>query len=239
MLADARSLVDGGVDALLLENFGDAPFYPESVPTHVVATLTALTRDLVEAVSVPVGVNVLRNDAEAAVSVAAATGARFVRVNVHTGTTVTDQGLLEGRAHETLRLRDRLDASVAIYADVQTKHGRPLAGHRDVDRLARETVERALADGVIVTGAATGERPSIDTVERVSRALTTVDTDGEPIPVFVGSGVNQSTVVDCLEAGADGLIVGTAFKTGGVTANEVSTRRVRALIDALSDAGLR
>ena len=36
--------------------------------------------------------NVLRNDAAAALSIAAVAGATFIRVNVHTGAVVADQG---------------------------------------------------------------------------------------------------------------------------------------------------
>ncbi|MFC6765782.1 BtpA/SgcQ family protein, partial [Natrinema soli] len=70
-LEDARRLEAGGIDGIILENFGDTPFYPEDVPKHVVAEMTAIATPLVDAVDVPVGINVLRNDAAAALSVAA------------------------------------------------------------------------------------------------------------------------------------------------------------------------
>jgi len=116
--SDARALAAGGVDAVIVENFGDAPFHPNRVPPITVAAMTDLTRSVKAAIDLPVGVNVLRNDAEAALSIAAATGARFVRVNIHTGARVTDQGVIEGRAHETMRLREELDADVKVLADL-------------------------------------------------------------------------------------------------------------------------
>ncbi|MFC6716711.1 BtpA/SgcQ family protein [Natrialbaceae archaeon GCM10025810] len=229
-LEDATTLESAGVDAVLVENFGDAPFYPDDVPKHVVAELTAHTQAIADAVDVPVGVNVLRNDAEAALSVAAAANASFIRVNVHTGTAATDQGLLEGRAHETLRLRDRIDADVAILADVHVKHATPV-GDRSIERAALETVERGRADGVIVSGSGTGVETALEDVERVKSALSSLDRDS-PIPVFVGSGVTPDTVADCLETGADGVIVGTALKEGGETTNPVDEDRTRALVEA-------
>ncbi len=90
-LTDARRLEAGGVDAVILENFGDAPFYPESVPAHVVAEMTTVAAAVADTVDVPLGLNVLRNDAAAALSVAAAVGADCIRVNVHVGTAATDQ----------------------------------------------------------------------------------------------------------------------------------------------------
>jgi len=155
-VADARALEAGGADGVLVENFGDAPFHPDDVPKHTVAAMTRAATAVADAVEVPLGVNVLRNDAEAALSVAAAAGGEFVRVNVHAGARVTDQGVLEGRAHETLRLREALDADVAVWADVDVKHSAPL-GEASVAGELRDVRERGLADAVVVSGPATGE----------------------------------------------------------------------------------
>ncbi|QCS42842.1 BtpA/SgcQ family protein [Natrinema versiforme] len=233
-LEDAARLEAGGIDGIILENFGDAPFYPEDVPKHVVAEMTALATALTDAVDVPVGVNVLRNDAAAALSVAAAAAADFVRVNVHVGSAATDQGVLEGRAHETLRLRERLEADVAILADVHVKHATPI-GETEIGRAALETVERGGADGVIVSGPGTGAETPIANIERVAETLD--GPDGDRAPVFVGSGVTSETVADCLEAGADGVIVGTALKRGGETTNPVSRERVERLVASARAAG--
>jgi hypothetical protein len=228
-LADARALENGGVDGVVVENFGDAPFYPNDVPTHVVAEMTALTDAVSDAVDVPVGVNVLRNDATAAVSIAAATGVDFVRVNVHVGAAVTDQGVIEGRAHDTLRLRERIDADVAVCADVGVKHAAPLA-NRDLAVEASDAVERGLADAVIVTGERTGGRTTLDDVRRVREAVD------ETIPVLVGSGVTAETAAVTIDV-ADGAIVGTAFETDGVTGNPVEEARVRHFVEAAKNEG--
>ncbi|MFC4544662.1 BtpA/SgcQ family protein [Halosolutus amylolyticus] len=230
MLEDARRLEAGGVDGIILENFGDAPFYPDDVPKHVVADLTALAVALTDAVDVPVGINVLRNDTTAALSIAAAADAAFVRVNVHVGSAATDQGVIEGRAHETLRLRDRIDADVAILADVHVKHATPI-GDRDIERTAIETVERGRADGLIVSGPGTGRETELEDVDRVAGAVARSGVD-RSVPVFVGSGVTAETIGDCFAAGADGAIVGTALKKDGETTNPVSEERVRRVVAA-------
>jgi membrane complex biogenesis BtpA family protein len=226
--ADADALIEGGCDAILVENYGDAPYYPEAVPTHTVADLAAVVERVAGGRAVPHGVNVLRNDAEAALSVAAATEGAFVRVNVHTGTRATDQGLLEGQAHETMRLRDRLDAEVAVLADVAVKHSGSVAD-RDLDRLARETVDRGLADGLVASGPATGEPAEGD---RLRAVLDGRDDATRDVPVFVGSGVTPDNAADLL-AVADGLVVGTALKRGGETSAPVEGERVRTLSAAL------
>jgi hypothetical protein len=177
-------------------------------------------------VDVPVGVNVLRNDTRAALSVAAATGAAFVRVNVHTGVRVTDQGVVTGRAHETLRLRDRIDADVDVLADVAVKHSAPLGEARSLAAQAEETLGRGLADGLVVSGPGTGEPVDVETLETVAPVAA-----DHGAPLFVGSGVTEATVADLLSV-ADGAIVGTALKRGGETTAPVDPARVGALISA-------
>lgn len=225
--SDARALAAGGVDAVIVENFGDAPFHPDRVPPITVATMTDLTRSVEAAIDLPVGVNVLRNDAEAALSIAAATGARFVRVNVHTGARVTDQGVIEGRAHETMRLREELDADVKVLADLDVKHSAPLAEENFTAETMADTVERGLADGVIVSGASTGNQPEVGTVEQ---AVGHRDQLGLETPVFVGSGVTPETVSQYLDV-ADGVIVGSALKQDGRPSNPVDQGRVETLVE--------
>ncbi|RBI58831.1 phosphorybosylanthranilate isomerase [halophilic archaeon] len=224
-LADARELEAGGADAVLVENFGDAPFYPDEVPRHVVASMTRVATEIRRAVELPLGVNVLRNDAAAALSVATAANADFVRVNVHAGARVTDQGVVEGRAHETLRLRETLDSDVAILADVAVKHSAPLA-ERPVEELVAETLERGKADGLVVSGPGTGRAVDANLLEAV---VARRDDLGADAPVLVGSGVTAGNVADLL-AVADGAIVGTALKEGGETTNRVDRERVATLV---------
>jgi len=227
MRRDARRLEAGGADALMVENFGDAPFYADDVPKHVVASMAALARDLRRETDLPIGVNVLRNDAEAAISVAAAADAQFVRVNVHAAARLTDQGVVTGQAAETVRLRDRLDADVSILADVDVKHSAPLA-ERPLSEEVAELVERGHADGLVASGAGTGHETDRDHLEAVVAARDELDADA---PVFVGSGVTRETVSGTLDL-ADGAIVGTALKENGETTAPVDEQRVRELVDA-------
>jgi len=231
-LRDARRLAAGGVDALMVENFGDAPFYPDDAPKHVVASMTRLATEIREAVDRPLGVNVLRNDAEAALSVATAVGAAFVRVNVHVGARVTDQGVVEGRAHETMRLRDRLGSDVAVLADLDVKHSAAIA-ERPLDAEAvAEPIERGLAAGVVVSGAGTGHAVATDHLAAVAAAR---DERGLDAPVFVGSGATAENVADLLDT-ADGVVVGTALKAGGETTAPVDEERVAAVVAAADEA---
>lgn len=227
MLRDANRLEAGGVDGLMVENFGDAPFYADDVPKHVVASMATLVADLRRAVDLPIGVNVLRNDAEAALSIAAAADASFVRVNVHTSARLTDQGIVTGKAAETVRLRDQLEADVAILADVDVKHSAPLA-ERPLPEEVAELVERGHADGVVASGAGTGHETDREHLEAVVSAR---DRFGSDAPVFVGSGVTRETIDETLEV-ADGVIVGTDLKEDGETTAPVDVDRVREIVEA-------
>lgn len=225
-VADAAALEQGGVDAVLVENFLDAPFFPSDVPPETVAAMAVAVREVARAVHLPVGVNVLRNDAAAALAVAAATGARFIRVNVHTGVMLADQGTLEGRAHETLRLRERLASHqrpIAILADVLVKHAVPPAGV-DLAQTARDTWQRGLADALIVSGAGTGEPTERARVHAVKTAVPDA-------PVLIGSGLTPENA-PALMAEADGAIVGSVLARGGVAGAGVELERVRRLVEA-------
>jgi len=219
--SDARALAENGCDALIVENFGDAPFYPERVPAETIAALTLALQAVRDAArGRPLGVNVLRNDARAALGIAAVSGAAFVRVNVHSGAAVTDQGLVQGRAHETLRERARLAPATAILADAQVKHATPLT-RETLGECVHDLAARALADGVIVSGPATGRPPPVERV-REARAAA-----GE-LPLLIGSGLDPYNARELLEH-ATGAIVGTWLKRDGRVENEVDPTRVRAL----------
>lgn len=228
-LADARALCEGGADALLVENFGDAPFYPDRVPPVTVAAMTRLVLRLREASALPVGINVLRNDAAAALSVAVATGASFLRVNVLTGARVADQGILQGRAHELLRLRRELGADhVRILADVDVKHSAPL-GAMPLEQEVADCLHRARADAVVVSGSGTGGAIDPATLEAVRRSA------GES-PVLAGSGVTPETI-SALAGKVDGYIVGTWLKQEGRVERPVDPERVRRLATVIAEHG--
>jgi membrane complex biogenesis BtpA family protein len=226
MLRDAQLLAEGGVHGLMIENFGDTPFFPGRVPVHVVSHIAALAAEVRRAVpQLPLGINVLRNDGLSALAAAHAVGASYIRVNVLCGARVADQGLLQGIAHELLRLRSELKAeSIKIFADVDVKHSAPLAARSIVDEVD-DTLYRGMADALIVSGAGTGKPTDPEKVHVVKAAA-------KETPVFLGSGVTP-TSLPALMPHADGFIVGTFFKKDGVSTNPVDPQRVKQLLAAL------
>src|ERR1035437_10678691 len=172
--------------------------------------MAAAGRAIRQAVKFPVGFNVLRNDARAALALCAVCGGEFIRVNVHTGAMLTDQGLIEGNAYETLRYRQRVCPGTQIFADVHVKHAVPL-GNWTIADAARDTVERGLADALIVSGAGTGLAADLEDVEQVRRPCPATK-------VLLGSGVSLENIRDFLPV-ADGFIVAGTLKINRPRAN--------------------
>jgi membrane complex biogenesis BtpA family protein len=231
VLPDAQALATGGVHGLMMENFGDVPFYPGRVPASVVAQMTALAVDIRRRFpALPLGINVLRNDGLSALAIAHAVGAQFIRVNILCGARLADQGLIQAIAHDLLRERAVLQADVKIFADVDVKHSAPLAKVSLADEV-EDTLHRGLADALIVSGAGTGK--ATDPTHLVDVRAAAGDA-----PIFVGSGVSLQNIHHYLPY-ADGFIIGTAFKRDGDPANPVDVQKVREIVDRASEHPVR
>lgn len=223
-LADAHALADNGMDALLVENFNDVPFAPARVEAATVAAMTVAAEAIRQALpAVPLGVNVLRSDARSALAIACAVGAEFIRVNVHAGAVLADQGILQTDAYATLRDRRLLGVDVSIFADVQPKHAVPLAPV-ELEQEAQDLVHRGLADALVVSGRATGLPTAVGDVKLARSAVPGV-------PLVIGSGATAESVAELLTL-ADAVIVGTALKRDAEVRNPVDPARVRRLAAA-------
>lgn len=220
---EARSLDLAGFDGVMVENFGDAPFFPGRVDAVTVAAMTACAIAVRRAATgLSLGINVLRNDGESALAIAACTGASMVRVNVHSGARVTDQGVIEGRAHAVMRLRRALGAEhVKVLCDVDVKHSAPLAP-RPIEEEAEEVAGRGLADAVLVTGTGTGRGVAADDLARVTSSVH--------VPVLVASGSTPESLAS-LRA-AHGVIVGTAIRSTRRAGDPVDLDTARAYAEA-------
>ena len=221
-LRDAKALQNGGVDGLLLENYGDSPFKPAPNDPETVASMTVIGMEIAKQVDVPIGVNVLRNGALSALAIAHAINAHFIRVNVLTESLMTDQGIINGCAHDLMRYRRQLGAAdVQVYADVRSKHAAPIVS-RPVEESARDAAYRGMADALIVTGPYTGVEPDRDQLRRVKESVP-------DRPVLIGSGLTSRNAAKLLTE-ADGAIVGTSLKVDGLIEKPVDEMRVRELV---------
>jgi uncharacterized protein len=228
--SDARALAEAGFPCLLVENFGDAPFLRSGVGPETVAAVTAAVLTVQDATGLPIGVNVLRNDGLSALGVAAITGASFVRVNVLVGTMYTDQGPIVGDAAAVMRKRAAICPGVEVWADVMVKHAVAPPG-TELGEVVADTVERGLADAVIVSGSATGQPVDPD----LGRSVRGRVPDG--FRVVIGSGAGPENLGDLVEF-ADTVIVGSALKSGGDPTDVVDPGRATRFAEAAAAAGL-
>ncbi len=220
---EAVALISGGVDGIIVENFFDAPFPKHCVDPAVVSAMTTIVSRVQELVSVPVGINVLRNDSQSAMAIATCTDAAFIRVNVLSGVMATDQGTIEGCAYELLRYRRELGSNVKIMADVLVKHAQPLSSS-DLTTAVGDTIDRGLADAIILSGLATGKPPSLEDLQ-VARAAA------GNVPIFVGSGANSLNIASLMQF-ADGAIVSSSLKRQGKIENSIDPIRVSQFVEA-------
>lgn len=224
-LRDAEALTSGGVDGLIVENMWDLPYYVGTdVPPEEMTAQAVAARAIVEAVEVPVGINVIHNGGRVTLAIAVAAGADFIRVCLLTGARVWDTGELDrGCAAELFRWRKNLGAEhIKIFADVDKKHSVPFPG---IDLATHiEWTEFYLADALIVSGKMTGAAPELEKVKRARELATR--------PVLMGSGTTADNIAQFLQY-ADGAIVGTDLKVDGVAENPVDMERVKRYMDAV------
>lgn len=224
---EATALASGGVNGIIVENFFDAPFTKGQVDPAVVSAMSLIVQQLQQLVTVPLGLNVLRNDSRSALAIASCVGASFIRVNVLTGVMATDQGLIEGCAHDLLRYRRELGSEVKILADVLVKHARPL-GSPNLTTAVQETIHRGMADGVILSGWATGSPPSLEDLELAKAAA-------DNRPVFIGSGATWENISSLMRA-ADGVIVASSLKRQGDVNQPIDPVRVGQFVEAMQES---
>jgi membrane complex biogenesis BtpA family protein len=220
---DTTLLTEAGFDAIMVENFGDSPFFPDDVPKITVAAMARVVTTLRRQTQLPIGVNILRNDALAALAVAATCGASFIRVNVLSGTMYTDQGIITGRAADLARTRAVVGPEIEVYADVFVKHATPPPGST-ITLAAADTYLRGGADALVLSGTATGAPADLEQFAQVRAAVPGAR-------LVAGSGASAETIGGILEY-ADGAIVGTSIKVGNQTTAPVDPAKAAAFVKA-------
>jgi membrane complex biogenesis BtpA family protein len=223
---DARTLAEGGVDGIIVENASDHPFLrPDDIGHETVASLTGACLEIRNAVDNPMGITCVANGAIPGIAAAKASGATWVRVNQWANAYVANEGILSGDAARALRYRNSIGANeVRILADVHVKFGaHAITADRTISEQATDA-EWHHADVLIATGTRTGNPTTPEEVREV-RA-------GTNLPVIVGSGLDPQQVSNLFQV-ADGAIVGQWLKEDGLWWNPVDPRRVEKLMTAV------
>ncbi len=224
---DAEALLEGGVDGLIVENMWDLPYYVgDEVSVEAITAQAVAARTIADLADVPVGVNVIHNGWRAELAIAIAAGLDFIRVCILTGARLWDTGDLDrGCAADLLRRRKELGAEqIKLFADVDKKHSVPFPG-LDLETHI-EWTEFYRADALIISGRMTGDAPPLEKVRRAKAVATR--------PILMGSGTTADNIAEFL-AFADGAIVGSSLKVGGIAENPVDIARVRRYMAAVRE----
>lgn len=221
---EAKILEAEGINGLQIENYWDEPFLKgEKIGYETCTAMTAAACAIADAVKIPIGINVHMNGGKAAMAIAAACGAKWIRVFEFVSAYISYTGLTEGIGGEVMRYRKNIGAEdVQLFCDVNVKHGSHYIVHdRSVNELAVDAQEQG-AENIIITGFSTGVAPS---KEKVLEARKNIH-----VPVFLGSGISASNAQELL-AVSDGAIVGSAFKTDNDIKQIVDAKRVRTFME--------
>lgn len=204
----------------------DVPYLGGGVGPEIVAAMTAVGLAVRHESALPLGVQILAAANREALAVALACGAAFVRVENFAYAQVADEGLMPtADAGPLLRYRRQIGAEhIAILADVKKKHAsHALTADVSLAEAAR-TAAFFGADGLVVTGVATGRPAAADDAQTVRIAAR--------LPVAVGSGLTPDNLADFWPH-ADVFIVGSFFKRDGDWANAVAPDRVQAFMNVV------
>jgi membrane complex biogenesis BtpA family protein len=224
-VSEAKKLEEAGFDAVILENYSDNP-YPVAVNDLVLASITAITKEVVRETRLKVGISLLRNAGLQGLAAAYAAGAHFVRVNAYCEIRVSGEGLLMPISHDIEKIRQRLDRHVAIFADIDVKHSGPL-GERPLSDVVHDCVARGRMDAMIVTSRATSEAPSPGYVAAIRQLAKTK-------PIIIGSGITAENIKAYWNL-ADGFIVGTYIKHEGSTKMPIDPKRAARLASIVKE----
>lgn len=220
--ADVDKLCTAGVDAVLLCNEDDRPYQLQAGP-EAIAIMTRIVMEL-RPIDRPFGVDYLW-DPIAAMAIAAATGAAFIR-EVVTGVYESDMGLWAPDAAELYRFRKRINAEqVRIFANITPEFASPL-GNRTVAQRAHSTVVSSLIDAILISGSMAGAEPDLSVIAEAKSAV------GLDTPVFLNTGAKAENIESYLQV-ADGVIVGSSLKVDGYTWNPVDAERAQAFMDVV------
>lgn len=226
MLKEATILEKSGFDAIIIENNYDVP-HTEKIPSVSAAMFGALAKLLEQNTKLPFGLDVLWNDYETSLSICASTRAAFFRVPAFVDTVKTSYGVMPARAREIIALRKKLKLNhVCIFADIQVKHSVMVDKNKTLTQSAKEAV-KAGADAIIITGKWTGNAPKTSDLKETRKAVGR-------FPILIGSGVSIDNL-PILTKYADGIIVGTTLKEGGIVNKdkEVNLKPFKAHISKL------
>lgn len=219
---EAKIYDDFPLAGIIIENMHDVPYNRGFAASETIAAMSVICNEVRKLTKLPLGIQILAGAAVETLSVAVACDLQFLRVEGFSFAHVADEGIIQSCAAELLRKRSELKANhIKIFADIKKKHSsHAITADLDIADVA-EATEFMGADGLIVTGKATGKAPDIDELKIVRASVK--------LPLWIGSGMTSDNV-STFKPHADCLIVGSEFKKDGYWKNELDSKRIRKFI---------
>jgi len=224
-IREMKLFEQSGFDAVIVENFGDTPFFKTQVSLETACAFSIIIAALQATAKIPIGINVLRNDWQTALTLASVNDCAFIRVNVLAGVVATDQGLIEGCASALMRAKAKRYPELSVFADVHVKHAKTLSSD-DITLAIEDHIIRSHANAVIVSGAGTGKPVDVETLKASYAKSKSLKT-----PLYIGSGVTDSNV-ELLKPHCDGVIVSSCLRQNGIAGAPLDLKRVKSFVNA-------
>ncbi len=229
-LSEARMLEQAGFHAIMIENMHDTPYITPPAGPEIVASMSVVAKHIRTNINLPLGIQVLASANKAALAVALAAGADFIRAEGFVFGHVADEGYIESCAGELLRYRKQIGAEhIAVFTDIKKKHAsHAITADIDISETAKAS-EFFLSDGLIVTGVSTGQMADKNDLQKVKSVTS--------LPVLVGSGITAENIEEYIPV-ADGLIIGSSLKHDGAWSNSLDESRLKRMLSAYKDVML-
>lgn len=221
-LDDLKALTEGGVDAFIIENFGDVP-YDNEISLEGYSVMLSIINKIQQHTSLPFGINIQFNSTEQEWAMAFATHAAFIRVESFVENRIGTHGISFTAAPKLMRQKKQYPSECMIFSDVHVKHSYPMT-----EISLEDAIHEAYSSGasaVIITGRATGKQPEIEDVRKIKELYP-------DIPVLIGSGINERNAAEYLSV-SDGIIVGSSIKYGGDVNQSIDEIRVKHFMEAV------
>jgi predicted TIM-barrel enzyme len=162
------------------------------------------------------GLNILPNEYELAFKMADEFNAKFIQLDFVSGTYWNNKSINEQHYFE---VKNKF-SDITVFGGVWPKYYEPIK-----DSVLKDDLEVAIkrTEAIVVTGKGTGKQTPIDKIKDFRNLI------GEH-PLIVGAGVTPLNVVEQLSI-ADGAIVGSCLKLGGLTTQKIQRHLVKEFMD--------
>jgi hypothetical protein len=224
-LIDARRLEDGGIDAMVVENYAEPETGAKAGMMSIRYMKPICARIRKEVTYAKLGINVLQADLQAAFELARECDLDFVHADVFIDRARSKEtgNLIEVDLKYVSDFRRRTAANIPLIATIKPWHSYEVLGDEPIGQTALGAICHG-ADALAVVGK-NGTAPEMSHVKTVKEVAGRFQ-----VPVGAGTGINDRTI-EMYFGAADFFLVSGFLKEDGKKSNPVDEKRVRHLAD--------